>query len=192
MLGGAPIVIFVTIAQQTNLATAAGAVILTAIAYLIILPVFARCLKYFPKLVIGTILLLVSINLVKIYGGIITGQAGTPSFADPTNILLALATIAITLLFARFSTSMWRQLSVPLGLVARRLSLPRCSGVMNTTGVGTSAPSSSAPVLFSVRLADVRLHCRSSADRVQRHLDGRGDRPDRRDRRRCRQGHRTG
>src|ERR1700748_1956112 len=54
--GGAPIVIFVTIAQQTNLTTAVGAVILTAIAYFIILPVFARCLKFFPRLVIGTIL----------------------------------------------------------------------------------------------------------------------------------------
>ena len=73
--GGAPIVIFVTIAQQTNLATAAGAVILTSVAYFIILPVFARCLKFFPRLVIGTILLLVAVNLVKIYGGIITGQA---------------------------------------------------------------------------------------------------------------------
>jgi uracil-xanthine permease len=144
--GGAPIVIFVTIAQQTNLATAAGAVILTAIAYLIILPVFARCLKYFPKLVIGTILLLVSINLVKIYGGIITGQAGTSTFADPTNILLALATLAITLLFARFLTGMWRQLSVLLGLVAGAC-LAALLGVMNTTGVGTGAIVS-APALF--------------------------------------------
>jgi len=67
---------------------------------------------------------------------IITGQAGTPTFADPTNILLALATIAITLLFARFLTGMWRQLSVLLGLVAGAC-LAALLGVMNTTGVGT-------------------------------------------------------
>src|SRR3974390_1847643 len=42
--GGAPIVIFVTIAQQTSVATATGAVILTALAYFAIVPVFARCL----------------------------------------------------------------------------------------------------------------------------------------------------
>src|SRR5947207_1435170 len=42
--GGAPIVIFLTIAQQTNLATATGAVLLTGAAYFLILPVFARCL----------------------------------------------------------------------------------------------------------------------------------------------------
>jgi len=136
--GGAPIVIFVTIAQQTNLATAAGAVILTAIAYFIILPVFARCLKFFPRLVIGTILLLVAINLVKIYGGIITGQAGTPAFADPTNILLALATVAVTLLFARFLGGMWRQLSVLLGLVVGAC-IAGAVGAMSLMGVGSGA-----------------------------------------------------
>ena len=144
--GGAPIVIFVTIAQQTNLATAAGAVILTSVAYFIILPVFARCLKFFPRLVIGTILLLVAVNLVKIYGGIITGQAGTPAFADPTNVLLALLTVAMTLLFARFLTGVWRQLSVLLGLVVGAC-ISGALGAMSLAGIGTGAIVS-VPTVF--------------------------------------------
>jgi len=83
--GGAPIVMFLTIAQQRDLKTASGAVILTAIFYFLVLPVFTRCLKYFPKIVIGTLLLLVSVNLVKVYGGIIAGRPGTPGFADPAS-----------------------------------------------------------------------------------------------------------
>jgi uracil-xanthine permease len=144
--GGAPIVIFVTIAQQTNLATAAGAVILTAIAYFVLLPIFARCLRYFPRLVIGTILLLVAVNLVKIYGGIITGQPGTPNFADPTNVLLALMTITVTLLFARFLTGMWRQLSVLFGLVFGAC-VAAALGVMSVAGVETGAIVS-LPAIF--------------------------------------------
>ncbi len=144
--GGAPIVIFLTIAQQTNLPTATGAVILTAIAYFAIIPVFARCLKYFPKLVIGTILLLVAINLVKIYGGIITGQPNSPSFADPTNVLLALGTIAFTLLFARFLTGMWRQLSVLFGLVLGTC-ISAALGLMSVAGVGSGAIFS-VPTVF--------------------------------------------
>src|SRR5581483_4409681 len=136
--GGAPIVIFLNIAQQTNLATASGAVLLTGAAYFLILPVFARCLKFFPKLVIGTILLLVAINLVKIYGGIITGQPNSPTFADKTNILLALATIAFTLLFARFLGGMWRQLSVLLGLAAGAC-LAAASGLMGVGDVASGA-----------------------------------------------------
>jgi uracil-xanthine permease len=144
--GGAPIVIFVTIAQQTNLATAAGAVILTAIAYLVVLPVFARCLRFFPRLVIGTILLLVAVNLVKIYGGIITGQPGSPNFADPTNVLLALGTIVATLLFARFLTGMWRQLSVLFGLVFGAC-VAASLGTMSVAGVESGAIVS-LPALF--------------------------------------------
>jgi uracil-xanthine permease len=144
--GGAPIVIFLTIAQQTNLATASGAVLLTGVAYFIVLPVFARCLKFFPKLVIGTILLLVAINLVKIYGSIITGQPNSPAFADPTNVLLALATIGLTLLFARCLGGMWRQLSVLLGLVAGTC-LAAALGLMSIAGIGSGAVVS-LPTLF--------------------------------------------
>jgi uracil-xanthine permease len=144
--GGAPIVIFLSIAQQTDLATACGAVLLTGLAYFVILPVFARCLKFFPKLVIGTILLLVAVNLVKIYGGIITGQPNSPGFADPTNVLLALATVAFTLTFARFLRGLWRQLSVLLGLVAGACTAA-AFGMMSLAGVGGGAIVST-PTLF--------------------------------------------
>jgi uracil-xanthine permease len=144
--GGAPIVIFVTIAQQTNLATASGAVILTAIAYFVIVPLFARCLRFFPKLVIGIMLVLVAVNLVKIYGGIITGQPGTATFADPANVLMALATIGFTLLFARFLTGLWRQLSVLFGLVLGTC-VSAAIGMMSIAGVGTG-PIVSLPTLF--------------------------------------------
>jgi uracil-xanthine permease len=132
--GGAPIVIFLTIAQQTNLQTAAGAVIITGVFYFIILPVFARLLKFFPHLVIGTMLLLVAVNLVRIYGSIITGRPDAPGFADPTNIYLALATIGFTVLFARVLTGMLGQLSILLGLLAGA-AVGAIIGAMSFAGV---------------------------------------------------------
>ncbi|MBU2410538.1 MAG: purine/pyrimidine permease [Gammaproteobacteria bacterium] len=144
--GGAPIVMFLTIAQQTDLQTASGAVILTALFYFLVLPIFARCLKYFPKIVIGTLLLLVSINLVKVYGGIIAGRAGTPGFADPANIGLALATIGFTVLFARLFKGMLGQLAVLLGLLAGAL-IAGLFGMMHLDAVATG-PFWSAPTLL--------------------------------------------
>src|SRR6516225_4331550 len=132
--GGAPIVIFLTIAQQTNLQTATGAVIITGVFYFLILPVFARLLKYFPHLVIGTMLLLVAVNLVRIYGSIITGRPDAPGFADPTNIYLALTTIGFTVLFARVLTGMLGQLSILLGLLAGA-ALAAIIGAMSFAGV---------------------------------------------------------
>ncbi|MDE1947294.1 MAG: purine/pyrimidine permease [Burkholderiales bacterium] len=119
--GGAPVVMFLGIAQQRDLQTAAGAVILTSLFYFLVLPVFSRCLKYFPRLVIGSLLLLVSVNLVKIYGGIVVGRPGTPGFGDPASLGLAGATILLTLLFARFLKGAWGQVSVLLGLAAGTL-----------------------------------------------------------------------
>jgi len=116
--GGAPVVIFLTVARQTDLRTAVGAVLLTGLFYFALLPVFSRCLRFFPRVVIGTMLILVAVNLVGIYGGIITGRPGTPGFADPTNIGLAMATIAVTVLFVRVLPGMFGQLAVLLGLLA--------------------------------------------------------------------------
>jgi uracil-xanthine permease len=116
--GGAPVIIFLTTAQQTDIQTAVGAVLLTGLFYFLVLPVFARCLKFFPKLVIGTMLLLVAINLVKVYGGIITGAPNSPNFAAPVNVLMALATVGFTLLFARVLGGTLGQLSVLFGLLA--------------------------------------------------------------------------
>lgn len=63
-------------------------------------------------------LLLVGINLVKIYGGIVGGAAGTPGFGAPANVLLALVTIGLTIVFARVLRGYFGQLSVLFGLLA--------------------------------------------------------------------------
>ncbi|PLP59060.1 nucleobase:cation symporter [Mesorhizobium loti] len=132
--GGAPIAIFLAIAQATDVQTAVGAVILTAIFYFLALPVFRRLLRYFPPVVVGTMLLLVSINLVRIYGGTITGKPGSEGFADPVNVGLALATIVLTVIFARVFTGTLRRIAVMLGLIAGSL-LAFALGHMNVSGV---------------------------------------------------------
>ncbi|WP_206995275.1 uracil-xanthine permease family protein [Trinickia mobilis] len=116
--GGAPVVLFVMIAQQTDLQTAAGAVVLTALCYVLLLPVFTRCLRFFPRIVIGTMLILVAANLIKIYGVVIVGRPGSAEFGSPLNIGLALATIAFTVAFAKLFKGAAGQLAVLLGLLA--------------------------------------------------------------------------
>jgi uracil-xanthine permease len=144
--GGAPVVIFLTTAQQTDIQTAVGAVMLTGLFYFLVLPVFARCLKFFPRLVIGTMLLLVAINLVKVYGGIITGAPNSPNFAAPSSILLALATVGFTLLFARVLSGILGQLAVLFGLLAGAI-VAALTGAMGFDGVLPGAVLS-VPTVF--------------------------------------------
>lgn len=144
--GGAPLAIFLTIARQTSLQTAVGAVLITALFYFLLLPLFARCLRFFPRLVIGTMLLLVAVNLVSIYGAIIAGRPGTPGFGDPATLGLALGTITVTVLFVRLLPGTLGQLSVLLGLLTGA-ALAWATGAMPLDGV-LNGPVISVPAPF--------------------------------------------
>ena len=77
---------FLSIAKLTDIQTAVGAVLMTAVFYVALLPVFARCLRFFPDLVIGTMLLLVGVNLIAVYGAVISRRprpARRPSAIPP-------------------------------------------------------------------------------------------------------------
>lgn len=136
--GGAPLVIFLGIAQATDLQTATGAVIITGMFYFLALPFFTRALRFFPPIVIGTMLLLVAVNLIRIFGSLITGKPGSPDFASMTNIALALTTITLTVIFARVFTGMWQRIAVMLGLLAGA-AVAVVSGSMTVDNVMTGA-----------------------------------------------------
>lgn len=116
--GGAPLILFLAIAEQHGLPTATGAVLLTAAFTFVVLPVFSRLLAFFPALVIGTMIVIVGVNLVKVGAVLVTGRPGQPGFADPANLGLGLATIGFTVAFYLLFSGILRQLAVMLGLLA--------------------------------------------------------------------------
>lgn len=144
--GGAPVAFFMSIAKETNLQTAAGAVIMTGVLYWLLLPVFRRCLRFFPKLVIGVMLLLVAINLIKLYGGVILGTPGSENYAKPGNVGLAILTVALTVIFARVLKGTLGQISVMLGLLGGAL----VSALLGLTAFGNAleGPVLSLPRIF--------------------------------------------
>jgi uracil-xanthine permease len=116
--GGAPIVLFLGIAAESGLQTATGAVILTAVFYFVVLPLFAQLLRFFPTVVIGTMIVIIGVNLIRFSALLVTGQPDTPEFGNAENILLGLAMIGFIIFFFRVLTGTLRQLAVLLGLVA--------------------------------------------------------------------------
>ncbi|MEV7611827.1 uracil-xanthine permease family protein [Streptomyces sp. NPDC089799] len=132
--GGAPLILFIAIAEQHGLRTATGAVILTAAFYFVVLPVFSRLLAFFPSLVIGTMIVIVGVNLVKVGAVLVTGRPGQPGFADPTNLMLGMATIGFTVVFYLLFTGVLRQLAVMLGLLAGT-ALAAVLGSIHTAGI---------------------------------------------------------
>ncbi|NHV32281.1 uracil-xanthine permease family protein [Burkholderia sp. D-99] len=116
--GGAPTMLFAGIAAQSGLPTAAGAALLASAFYWVLLPVFTRCLRLFPRIVVGAMLLLVSVNLIRIYATIVIGQPGSADFAQPRALGLALATIVATVVVAGALRGTLGRLAVLIGLMA--------------------------------------------------------------------------
>ncbi|WP_067825053.1 uracil-xanthine permease family protein [Nocardia inohanensis] len=112
--GGAAVVLFLQIAQQSGPATASGAVILTAALGILLVPVARRLVTRIPAVVIAAMVVVIGVNLVKVAGGLIA-PAGDPAVSA---VGLAAATILVTVLAHRFLPSGWRRVSVLLGMIA--------------------------------------------------------------------------
>ncbi|WP_067574945.1 uracil-xanthine permease family protein [Nocardia acidivorans] len=114
--GGAAVVLFIQIAQEYDPATASGAVIITAVAGVALVPVARRLVTRLPMVVMAAMVLVIGVNLVKVAGNLITGAQ-----ASRSAVLLAGVTIASTVVAHRFLPPAWRRVAVLLGMVAGTL-----------------------------------------------------------------------
>ncbi|MFI9509498.1 uracil-xanthine permease family protein [Nocardia sp. NPDC052566] len=112
--GGAAVVLFLQIAQESNPATASGAVILTALAGIVVVPVARRLVTRLPAVVIACMVLVIGVNLVKVAGNLVVAPDERPSVGA---VGLAALTIVATVLAHRFLPRGWRRLSVLAGMI---------------------------------------------------------------------------
>jgi NCS2 family nucleobase:cation symporter-2 len=108
----------IMIGKQYGLTTVFGAVIAAGAATIALTPIFSRLLRFFPPVVIGSLITIIGVSLMPAaaiwLGG---GNPGASDFGSVPNLLLGTATIAVTLLiYARFR-GFFGNLSVLLGLV---------------------------------------------------------------------------
>ncbi|MFI6868448.1 uracil-xanthine permease family protein [Nocardia sp. NPDC050406] len=111
--GGAAVVLFIQIAQESDPATASGAVILTALAGIALVPFARRLVTRLPAVVLATMVVVIGINLVKVAGSLIAPTGSTPSI---TAVALAGVTVLATVAAHRFLPTGWRRLSVLFGM----------------------------------------------------------------------------
>ncbi|MCX4680124.1 purine/pyrimidine permease [Streptomyces sp. NBC_01433] len=104
--GGAAVAIFLQVAKEHGPATASGSVLIASVFLLLVLPFYGRLVRYFPPLVMGTTVVLIGINMIKITSPMIASGPG-----------LGFATLGITALFFLLMRGVWRQMSVLFGLV---------------------------------------------------------------------------
>ncbi|MBF8792390.1 purine permease [Pseudomonas monteilii] len=129
----------IMIGKELGLSEVFGAVIAAGAITIVLAPIFSRLLRFFPSVVIGSLITIIGISLMPAaaiwLGG---GNPGSEDFGAPANLLLGVATVAVTLvIYARFSGFIGN-LSVLLGLIVGSVIAAAC-GMTNFSQVGTAA-----------------------------------------------------
>ncbi|WP_330115555.1 nucleobase:cation symporter-2 family protein [Pseudomonas sp. JS3066] len=129
----------IMIGKSYGLTQVFGAVIAAGGITIALAPVFSRLLRFFPPVVIGSLITIIGISLMPAaaiwLGG---GNPGAEDFGKPANLLLGLATVAVTLVIhARFSGFVGN-LSVLIGLFAGSL-IAAAFGMTDFGRVGEAA-----------------------------------------------------
>lgn len=109
----------IMIGKQYGLSHLFGSVIACGFITILIAPIFSRLLKFFPPVVIGSLITIIGVSLMPAaaiwLGG---GNPDSADFGSAPNLLLGLVTVAITLfIYARYKGFVGN-LSVLIGLVA--------------------------------------------------------------------------
>nr|WP_260617953.1 nucleobase:cation symporter-2 family protein [Streptomyces sp. WAC07149] len=100
-----------------------GATLVAGVTCLLLAPAFCRLVRFFPPVVSGCVITLVGISLLPVASVWARGgDAGAPDFGSPSNLGLAAATLAITLLIHRaLSGRFLGRMAVLLGMLAGTL-----------------------------------------------------------------------
>jgi len=129
----------IMIGKEFGLNQIFGAVIAAGVITIALAPIFSRLLRFFPPVVIGSLITIIGISLMPAaaiwLGG---GNPAAEDFGNPANLLLGLATVTVTLvIYAKFSGFIGN-LSVLIGLFVGSLIAAAC-GMTNFSRVGEAA-----------------------------------------------------
>jgi NCS2 family nucleobase:cation symporter-2 len=139
----------ILIGTHYGIPTMYGAVISCGFFTMLAGPFFSRMLRFFPPVVIGSVITVIGLSLIPVsaqwLGG---GDPSAANFGSATNLGLGLATILLVVLVQRFAKGMLANLSVLLGLLGGA-ALAALLGQASFTQVGATPWFALAhPLLF--------------------------------------------
>lgn len=94
-----------------------GSMIVSGIIGILLAPLMARLLRFFPPVVIGTEILVVGLCLMGVSANWAAGGIGNPDFGDPQFIGMSFLVLAFILVITKYFSGFLRNIAVLLGLV---------------------------------------------------------------------------
>jgi len=102
----------------TGITTIFGATFIAGLFCFIMAPFFGKLIRFFPKVVTGTVITIIGISLLPVAVRWCAGNdVKSSSFASPKNILLALFVLILILIMYKFFKGILGNISILLGIV---------------------------------------------------------------------------
>ena len=110
--------------KSLAMTTVAGSVILAGIFCILVAPIFGKLIRFFPKVVTGTVVVVIGISILPI--GIKWITEGKVQSATPQQLGLAMAVLVITLLCFKFIKGVWNSAAILFAIVIGTLLAMAC------------------------------------------------------------------
>jgi xanthine permease len=128
----------IAIASASNLATVYGAIILSGLFVVLAAPLYGRLLKFFPRIVTGSVVTIIGLSLIPVAMNNAAGGEGSADFGEPRNLLLALGTLVVILIVNRLGKGFLRSIAVLIGLAAGTAA-GYAMGIVDFSSVGEAS-----------------------------------------------------
>ena len=116
-----------------------GAVMVASVVGLIISPFFSRLLRFFPPVVTGSVITMIGLSLIPVsIRWIMGGNPKAPTWGDPSNVSLALATLFVILLLSMTRNPLIRRLAILIAMAVGTV-IAAMFGMVDFSKVGTGA-----------------------------------------------------
>jgi xanthine permease len=113
----------IAIGSEHGVTAIYGSVIVTGVVMMLVAPFFARIVRYFPPLVIGTVITVVGLSLLSVAAGwLFNPNAPESEQGTVPNFLLALVTLTAVICIHRFAPAAWTSMAVLGGIVVGTLA----------------------------------------------------------------------
>jgi NCS2 family nucleobase:cation symporter-2 len=135
----------IVIGSQYGVAAIYGSVIASGIFMMLLAPIFAKLVRFFPPLVTGTVILIIGLSLMGVAANWIGGGIITDGGAPMQNVALAAGTLILIVLIERFAPPVLARISILLGIVigtivALPMGLVHWDKVGSANWVGVTTP----------------------------------------------------
>ncbi|MCM2548854.1 nucleobase:cation symporter-2 family protein [Burkholderia glumae] len=95
-----------------------GSTIAAGVIGIVIAPVIGKLLRFFPPVVVGTVIAVIGLSLMGVGINWAAGGVGNPEYGDPVFLGLSLLVLTLILLINRFGRGFLANIAVLLGIVA--------------------------------------------------------------------------